>query len=206
MDGVNYSSIPGPRMANRALQWARGEVMVMDQLLAGEYFMGFVWCAGLSQRAAGHRSWFHGAVPALPSAECPKGLCSVSSSWFRGCPKDAARLLSASPAQQVTPDSFCAAGADKQCLGRRILAREEQKGAFWVGEFNLLLSQKAVSSNPLQEFITLDFGAGTAFPQRWPRLEKIQKPNLLFCSSSPAVCWWRPSCKILNRKCNCFIC
>lgn len=48
----------------------------MDQLLAGEYFTGFVWCAGPSQRAAGHRWRFQGAVPTLPSAGCAKGLCS----------------------------------------------------------------------------------------------------------------------------------
>lgn len=108
----------------------------MDQLLAGEYFTGFVWCAGLSQKAAGHRLWFHRAVPALPSAGCPKGSAvlrtdsSVSSRGFRGCPKDAAWLLSAPPAQQVTPDSSPAAAAAKQCLGRSIFSKGRAERGF----------------------------------------------------------------------------
>lgn len=145
MDGVNYSSIPGPRIANRALQWARGEVMVMDQLLPGQYSTGFVWCAELSQKTAGHRSWFHWAVPVSHQLGIPGGSAlqskdsSVSSSWLRWAPKGCCWLLSASPAQEVTPDS---AAADKQCLGRSILALEEKKGPFWVGEFNLCYHRK----------------------------------------------------------------
>lgn len=54
--------------------------MAVDQLLAGEYFRGFVWCAELS----------HGAVPALPSAGCPKGTALSAAADSGGAPKDAA--------------------------------------------------------------------------------------------------------------------
>lgn len=119
MDGVNYSSIPGPGQQTGFCSEPRGEVMVMDQLLAGEYFMGFVWCAELSQKAAGHRSWLHRAVPALPLAGCPEGLWSPeqqtalsAAADLGGPPKDAAWLLAASPAKQVAPDCSHAAAAD----------------------------------------------------------------------------------------------